>query len=69
MKLIKDRFVNRLEDTIYDVLFPKEKRKEYEDDRLYYEIHAHAVQKLTDKLKTSVLELIPEKILIEIDKE
>lgn len=60
---IRDRFENKLEDTIYEILFPKELQEEYKEDNYVYGLRDHETWKLTEKIKEAVLELIPEEIL------
>jgi hypothetical protein len=71
MMLIKDRFVNRLEDTIWDVLLPAKKQDELRlaMDNMAYDMAKFSVGQKVDLLVSEILKLIPEKILMEIDKE
>jgi len=62
MTLIKNRFANRLEDTIYEVVFPKAKRDRFRGDKFEFGMMENSATKLTNALKTEILKLVLKQI-------
>ena len=60
--LIKDRFVNRLDDVLWEVLLPKEKETELYEvmGRMAADMAKISLGKNVDLLKTAIIKLIKE---------